>query len=290
MSLCRTRLMPAARRLSSYWSPQVAVKRLCADVTWPLRNDGSGRSRFHGARAELPSLLGRVCGGNTWGFSPFSMFIRPRKRRDATAFLTGGLRGHRFQPELKTALLHTGPSDSAWLGPVLLSPVFRRCALWEPACGFRTRTALQGRPPGVGHPAAQLSAAKRGQCTSAASSKGPQDLDSGKPNKTQQLKKVFKEYGAVGVIFHISISLMSLGMCYAAISSGIDMTALLFKLGFSETVVQSKMAAGTSTFVLAYAVHKLFAPVRISITLVSVPLLVRYFRKTGLFKPPASSP
>ena len=68
------------------------------------------------------------------------------------------------------------------------------------------------------------------------------------------------------------------------------MAAILCKLGFSETVVRSKMAAGTSTFVLAYAIHKLFAPVRISITLVSVPLIVRYFRKTGLFKPPTPSP
>ncbi|XP_068171250.1 protein FAM210B, mitochondrial [Antennarius striatus] len=112
----------------------------------------------------------------------------------------------------------------------------------------------------------------------------------GKPNKTQQLKKVFKEYGAVGVSFHVCISLMSLGMFYLLISSGIDMAAVLCKVGFSEAVVQSKMAAGTSTFVLAYAVHKLFAPVRISISVVSVPLIVRYFRKTGLFKPPTTSP
>ncbi|KAM3878064.1 protein FAM210B, mitochondrial [Diretmus argenteus] len=116
---------------------------------------------------------------------------------------------------------------------------------------------------------------------------GEAEPDDGKPNKTQQLKKVFKEYGAVGVSFHVTISLMSLGMFYLLVSSGIDMAAVLCKLGFSEAVVQSKMAAGTSTFVLAYAVHKLFAPVRMSITLVSVPLIVRYFRKTGLFRPPA---
>ncbi|KAM4587540.1 protein FAM210B, mitochondrial [Odontesthes bonariensis] len=129
--------------------------------------------------------------------------------------------------------------------------------------------------------------------TTSATEKGAGDLpepEGGKPNKTQQLKKVFKEYGAVGVSFHVGISLMSLGMFYLLISSGIDMAAMLCKLGFSETVVQSKMAAGTSTFVLAYAIHKLFAPVRISITLVSVPLIVRYFRKTGLFKPPTPAP
>ncbi|KAM9410709.1 protein FAM210B, mitochondrial [Pholidichthys leucotaenia] len=122
--------------------------------------------------------------------------------------------------------------------------------------------------------------------------KGLEDTkpEGGKPTKAQQLKKVFKEYGAVGVSFHIGISLMSLGMFYLLISSGIDMAALLCKLGFSEVVVKSKMASGTSTFVLAYAIHKLFAPARISITLVSVPLIVRYFRKTGLFKPPTPAP
>ncbi|KAM8916052.1 protein FAM210B, mitochondrial [Spinachia spinachia] len=125
---------------------------------------------------------------------------------------------------------------------------------------------------------------------SASTLPGESEPEGGKPSKTQQLKKVFKEYGAVGVSFHIGISLMSLGMFYLLISSGIDMAAVLCKVGFSESVVRSKMAAGTSTFVLAYAIHKLFAPVRISITLVSVPLIVRYFRKTGHFKPPTPAP
>lgn len=111
-----------------------------------------------------------------------------------------------------------------------------------------------------------------------------------KLSRTQQLKKVFQEYGAVGVSMHIGISLVSLGIFYTVVSSGIDMSAILLKLGFKESLVQSKMAAGTSTFVVAYAIHKLFAPVRISITLVSVPFVVRYFRSVGLFKPPATKP
>ncbi|XP_072132808.1 protein FAM210B, mitochondrial [Mobula birostris] len=114
--------------------------------------------------------------------------------------------------------------------------------------------------------------------------------DCKKLNKSQQLKQVFKEYGAVGVVFHTGISLASLGIFYLAVSSGVDMTAILYKMGFNETVVQSRMAAGTSTFVIAYAVHKVFAPLRISITLVSVPLIVRYFRKMGLFKTYPSKP
>ncbi|XP_034441524.1 protein FAM210B, mitochondrial isoform X1 [Hippoglossus hippoglossus] len=133
---------------------------------------------------------------------------------------------------------------------------------------------------------------KEASSTSSSAEKvpGEPEPEGGKPTKIQQLKKVFKEYGAVGVCFHVGISLMSLGMFYLLISSGFDMAAVLCKLGFSEAVVRSKMAAGTSTFVLAYAIHKLFAPVRISITLVSVPLIVRYLRKTGLFKPPTPAP
>uniref|UniRef100_A0A8C9K3H2 Family with sequence similarity 210 member B n=1 Tax=Panthera tigris altaica TaxID=74533 RepID=A0A8C9K3H2_PANTA len=111
-----------------------------------------------------------------------------------------------------------------------------------------------------------------------------------KPSKSQQLRKIFQEYGAVGVSLHIGISLISLGVFYTVISSGVDMSAVLLKLGFKESLVQSKMAAGTSTFVVASAIHKLFAPVRISITLVSVPFIVRYFRKVGFFKPPAAKP
>lgn len=39
-----------------------------------------------------------------------------------------------------------------------------------------------------------------------------------KLNKSQQLKQIFKEYGAVGVSFHIGISLVSLGIFYLAVS------------------------------------------------------------------------
>ncbi|XP_006639774.2 protein FAM210B, mitochondrial [Lepisosteus oculatus] len=183
----------------------------------------------------------------------------------------------------------SGGLDRAGAAEQMLFPAGRRFYLRSPA----GRAQLKADSPAV---AAQKLAAGAVETSSAPKCEppggvpSPEQSQDGRISKTQQLRKVFKEYGAVGVTFHVGISLVSLGMFYLAISSGIDMAAVLFKLGFSEAVVQSKMAAGTSTFVLAYAVHKLFAPVRISVTLVSVPFVVRYFRKTGLFKPPASSP
>ena len=66
------------------------------------------------------------------------------------------------------------------------------------------------------------------------------------------------------------------------------MVSLLSKIGVSEAVLESKLATGASTFVIAYAVHKVFAPVRIGMTLTCVPFIVRYMRKMRLVKKPIS--
>lgn len=62
--------------------------------------------------------------------------------------------------------------------------------------------------------------------------------------------------------------------------------AMLKYFGLGETILSGKVAAGASTFVVAYAVHKVFAPVRIGITLGSAPLIVRFLRQRGFLKPP----
>uniref|UniRef100_A0A8B9TFI1 DUF1279 domain-containing protein n=1 Tax=Anas platyrhynchos TaxID=8839 RepID=A0A8B9TFI1_ANAPL len=186
-------------------------------------------------------------------------------------------------------LLHTGPPPR---GPPP-SACRRRCRCCPPR--HPPYPPPPGRPPpGSPAPLLALRAAAGSSAKDAGGSpeKAATDLsrENKKLNKSQQLKKVFKECGAVGVIFHVGISSVSLGIFYLAVSTGVDMTAVLFKLGFSESSLQSKRAAGTSTFVLAYAIHKLFAPVRISITIVSVPFIVRYCRKIGFFKPPTPNP
>ncbi|XP_054283084.1 protein FAM210B, mitochondrial-like [Macrosteles quadrilineatus] len=98
-----------------------------------------------------------------------------------------------------------------------------------------------------------------------------------------KLKRAIKDYGATVIVFHITISLMSLGTSYLVISSGVDVGSLLAKVGLDP---ESTLTAGASTFVVAYAVHKLFAPVRISITLGATPFIVRYLRRIGVLKPP----
>lgn len=57
---------------------------------------------------------------------------------------------------------------------------------------------------------------------------------------------------------------------------------LLEKLNLADKF--PKLAENASTFVIAYAIHKIFAPVRITITLGSVPFIVRFLRKRGILK------
>lgn len=71
--------------------------------------------------------------------------------------------------------------------------------------------------------------------------------------------------------------------------SGLDVAAILKYMGMktASSSLANSVTAGASTFVIAYAVHKVFAPLRISITLASAPFIVRYLRKRGFLKPKA---
>lgn len=107
-----------------------------------------------------------------------------------------------------------------------------------------------------------------------------------KLTQRQRLKRAVKEYGPVVIVFHICIALISLGFFYSLVSMGVDVIGILRKLGVSEAILESGLATGASTFVVAYAVHKLFAVPRIGITLTCAPMIVHKLRKLGVFKPP----
>lgn len=104
-------------------------------------------------------------------------------------------------------------------------------------------------------------------------------------SRKERWKHAIKEYGSAMVAFHVVLSLSSFGLCYGLVSSGIDMVAIAEQLGFNmdSQWVNSKLAGGSGTVVLAYAVHKLFTPLRMGITLTTAPILVRWLRRNGIF-------
>lgn len=127
-----------------------------------------------------------------------------------------------------------------------------------------------------------------------------------------KFKRAIKEYGATVIVFHVSMSLTSLAICYTAVTrldqhiqvleqsqtglphhswfycvhSGLDVPALMARVGIESELLSSKLGGGASNFVVAYAVHKVMSPIRITITLTSVPFIVRYLRRIGFLKAP----
>lgn len=109
-----------------------------------------------------------------------------------------------------------------------------------------------------------------------------------KLGQRERLKRAVREYGATVIVFHTTISLFTLGVSYAIVSSGVDVVGLLSKLGVGQSILESKIATGASTFVVTYALHKVFAPARMACTLTATPFIVRYLRRIGFLKTPVS--
>ncbi|EDO35452.1 predicted protein [Nematostella vectensis] len=107
-------------------------------------------------------------------------------------------------------------------------------------------------------------------------------------SQAQRLRKIFAEYGSIAVVFHVSISLTSLGICYTAVSSGLDVPGLLQSVGLSKGLSDSALTTGASTFVIAYACHKVFVPVRMFLTITCTPLIVHRLRAMGFLKAPVT--
>ncbi|XP_076654662.1 uncharacterized protein LOC143360029 [Halictus rubicundus] len=105
------------------------------------------------------------------------------------------------------------------------------------------------------------------------------------PSKREKLRLLARDYGKTVAVFHIGISLISLGACYTAVISGLDLTPLV-KTICQENVALEKVLNTSSSFLLAYSVHKLFAPVRLALTLTATPIIVRKLRKLGIYKAP----
>ncbi|KAJ8729503.1 hypothetical protein PYW08_001084 [Mythimna loreyi] len=100
----------------------------------------------------------------------------------------------------------------------------------------------------------------------------------------EKLKRAVKEYGSTVIVFHVCISLISLGSCYLLISSGVDLVAVLKYFNISEGTILKAASSNAGTFVVAYTVHKFFAPFRIAITLTATPFIVRHLRNIGFIK------
>jgi hypothetical protein len=90
-------------------------------------------------------------------------------------------------------------------------------------------------------------------------------------------KDLLKRYGAAYLITSITLALITFTLCYVAVDAGVDVPALLARVGISVDADSAEEKAGT--LALAYAAHKALSPVRFPPTVALTPLLAQRFGK-----------
>lgn len=94
-------------------------------------------------------------------------------------------------------------------------------------------------------------------------------------SNADKAKELLKKYGSAYLITSISFAIVSFAVCYALVSAGVDVAALLAKVGIK--------ASGTSetvgTVAIAYAAHKAASPIRFPPTVALTPVVAQWIGK-----------
>jgi len=89
-------------------------------------------------------------------------------------------------------------------------------------------------------------------------------------------KDLLAKYGIAYLITSISFAIVSFTISYALVSSGIDVKALLSKVGIT---LKGSGQANVGTVAIAYAAHKAASPIRFAPTVALTPVVARLIGK-----------
>lgn len=91
----------------------------------------------------------------------------------------------------------------------------------------------------------------------------------------QTAKQLLQKYGIAYLATSIPLALVSFAICYALVDAGVDVAALLSKLGLGVSDTNEKVG----TFAIAYAAHKAASPIRFPPTVLLTPVVAKWIGK-----------
>lgn len=91
----------------------------------------------------------------------------------------------------------------------------------------------------------------------------------------QSAKDLLAKYGVAYLATSIPLALVSFGICYVLVDSGVDMGGLLGNIGIEVNESGEKVG----TFALAYAAHKAASPIRFPPTVLLTPVVAKLIGK-----------
>ena len=87
-------------------------------------------------------------------------------------------------------------------------------------------------------------------------------------------KSLLKKYGIAYLATSIPLALVSFVICYVLVDNGVDVGALLAKVG-----IQGETQETAGTFAIAYAAHKAASPIRFPPTVLLTPVVAKMIGK-----------
>lgn len=99
-------------------------------------------------------------------------------------------------------------------------------------------------------------------------------FESLKAKDGESAKSLLKKYGIAYLATSIPLALVSFAICYALVDAGVDVGALLAKVG-----IESSAGEKAGTFAIAYAAHKAASPIRFPPTVLLTPVVAKLIGK-----------
>lgn len=90
-------------------------------------------------------------------------------------------------------------------------------------------------------------------------------------------KSLLAKYGVAYLATSIPLAMVSFGICYVLVSSGVDVAGLLNKVGIQAASDGTEQKVGT--FAIAYAAHKAASPIRFPPTVMLTPVVAKLIGK-----------
>ncbi|KAG7352417.1 DUF1279 domain containing protein [Nitzschia inconspicua] len=91
----------------------------------------------------------------------------------------------------------------------------------------------------------------------------------------ESAKSLLKKYGIAYLATSIPLAIVSFAICYLLVENGVDVGALLAKVGIENSVAADK----AGTFAIAYAAHKAASPIRFPPTVLLTPVVAKLIGK-----------
>lgn len=90
----------------------------------------------------------------------------------------------------------------------------------------------------------------------------------------ESAKSLLKKYGIAYLATSIPLAIVSFTICYFLVDAGIDVSALLAKVGIEGAATEK-----AGTFAIAYAAHKAASPIRFPPTVLLTPVVAKLIGK-----------